>query len=289
MIVTNITLSRMMCIALEGVNSFEGRLVDCLEKPRSGMEGLGYSTWGRLMVMDASSSVRPLRVFINYRHEDIPFAAWTIYRELKGRFGQENIFFDQGTLLSGMRFLDEIKSHLAGAPGAFVAVVGPRWTATMLSHRQLGDEDYVVKEIDLALRNRWTIIPVLVDDADLPDPALLPQAIRALPGYQAARLRQVSIDDDVRDLSVRLREISGKGVSAPGFAVSGTPAGNTGQVEVRAPEAPVSDVVPDDDHYGMLSNEADNLIVFLGAGANADDRDGPFRLGAAMRKYSEVL
>ena len=32
----------------------------------------------------------------------------------------------------------------------------------------------------------------------------------------------------------------------------------------------------------MLVDEADNLVVFLGAGANADDHDGPFREGAAM-------
>ena len=32
----------------------------------------------------------------------------------------------------------------------------------------------------------------------------------------------------------------------------------------------------------MLVEEADNLVIFLGAGANADDHDGPFRQGAAM-------
>src|SRR5579862_677091 len=168
--------------------------------------------------MDAGNAVQPLRIFMNYRHEDIPFAAWTLYRELKEEFGKDNMFFDQGTLVSGMQFLDEIKSHLEGAQGAFIAVIGPRWITTLLSRRQRGDEDYVVKEIDLALRNKWTIIPLLVDDADLPDPGILPRAIKALPGYQVARLRQVSIDADVRNLGVRLREIRDSGneeVSVP--------------------------------------------------------------------------
>lgn len=40
----------------------------------------------------------PLRIFINYRHEDMPFAASALYRELKGQFGAENIFFDAGAL-----------------------------------------------------------------------------------------------------------------------------------------------------------------------------------------------
>ena len=38
----------------------------------------------------------------------------------------------------------------------------------------------------------------------------------------------------------------------------------------------------DDEHYQMLADEADNLVIFLGAGANADDHDGPFRPGASM-------
>ena len=36
------------------------------------------------------------------------------------------------------------------------------------------------------------------------------------------------------------------------------------------------------DHYQMLVDEADNLVIFLGAGANADDHVGPWRQGAAM-------
>ena len=73
----------------------------------------------------------PLKIFINYRHEDMPFAAWTLYRELKGRFGKENIFFDEGTLRPGMRFPEEIKSHLAGGAGAFIALIGSKWMTTM--------------------------------------------------------------------------------------------------------------------------------------------------------------
>ena len=34
-----------------------------------------------------------LRIFINYRHEDMPFAALTLYRELKGQFGAGEHFF----------------------------------------------------------------------------------------------------------------------------------------------------------------------------------------------------
>jgi len=243
-------------------------------------------TW--VMAMDTTDSARPadgmstdgsarppLKIFISYRHEDMPFAAMTLYRELRGRFGKENIFFDEGTLRPGMRFPEEIRSHLTDSTGAFIAMIGSKWLPTMIAHRQRGDLDYVAKETELALQNSWTVIPVLVDNADLPDPLQLPPAIRALPDCQAARFRQINLDDDVDDLSARLNEIrngmNGK-VKAPPPPVE-MPAGSG---------EPPPMLSADDEHYQMLMDEADNLVVFLGAGANADEHEGPFREGAAM-------
>src|ERR1035438_9484261 len=139
----------------------------------------------------------PLRIFVNYRHEDMPFAASALYRELKGRFSAENIFFDAGTLRPGMQFLREIRSHLSGAAGAFLALIGPKWLSAMDAHRRRGDDDYVASEIELGLRNGWAVIPVLLNDATLPDPRDLALALKELPRYQVAQLRQTSLDAGV--------------------------------------------------------------------------------------------
>jgi hypothetical protein len=228
--------------------------------------------------------VAPLKIFINYRHEDMPFAALTLYRELKGRFGAENIFYDDGTLRPGMQFLDEIRSHLAGPAGAFIAVIGSKWLQAMTARRQLGGDDsadYVLQEIELGLRNGWTFIPVLVDDATLPDSRSLPRAVRALRGYQAARLRQTNLDDDIEELTARLDEISTRVTAPAGLGgqagLVSEPLDGAGS-RIAAPE--LSSV--DDEHYQTLLDEADNLVVFLGARANTDDPDRPFRTGAAM-------
>lgn len=239
----------------------------------------------------------PLKIFINYRHEDMPFAASMLYQQLKGRFGKENIFFDEGALLPGMRWLGEIKSHLAGTPGVFLAMVGSRWMPAMDAHRRRGDDDYVAEEIELALQNGWLIIPVLVNEASLPDRTKLPAAIRTLPDCQVARLRQTSLDEDVNDLSGRLDEIRTKmNNKGGGPQKAGVPAG----IRVPVADAPVEQVtgLPDDtdslgasapdvfpadeEHYQRLVDEADNLVIFLGAGANADDRAGPFQVGTPM-------
>src|SRR5262249_44779723 len=45
------------------------------------------------------------------------------------------------------------------------------------------------------------------------------------------------------------------------------------RVKISAPEVRPAD----DEHYQDLVDEADNLVIFLGAGVNSDDHEGPFQ------------
>ena len=235
-------------------------------------------------VLTQEPSAPALKVFINYRHEDMPFAALTLYRELKSRFGAENIFFDGVALQPGMDWLREIKLNLTGAAGAFLALIGPAWLDTMTAHEQAGTKDYVVQEIELGLQNRWTFIPVLLNDAPLPDLTSLQPSIQAFGGRQAAHLRMTSWDNDIEDLTVRLDEIGAHPpVIAAGTTSTSTlgsgPAGQIhGGTETRAPEI----LSIDDEHYETLIEEADNLVIFLGARANVDDQERPLPSGPTM-------
>jgi len=153
-----------------------------------------------------------LKIFINYRHEDVQGTAWALYIKLEERFGADNVFFDHGSLRPGMHWFDEIRSHLAQS-GAVIALIGPQWTSILTTHLQGGGKDYVVKEIDLALRAgpRVTLIPLLVDEAELPDPHDLPPALKALPGCQAERLRHTNLLDDIGRLIGRLGAVRNSG------------------------------------------------------------------------------
>ena len=228
------------------------------------------------------------KIFINYRHEDVPFAAAALYDQLKRRFGAENIFFDGGTLRPGMQFLHEIKTSLNDAAGAFIALIGPDWLSSMDARRRRDDHDYVLQELELGLRNGWTVIPVLLDGACLPQAGEVPPAIRALCGYQVAHLRRAGLDKDIADLASRLDEISaqwrrealtGSGLVGidPPSVIAESP-DDTTSATVQAPE-----IFPaDEEHYQELVDEADNLVIFLGAGANADDHEGPFQADGLM-------
>jgi hypothetical protein len=246
----------------------------------------------------------PPRIFINYRHEDLPGTAWALYFKLEAYFGAENVFFDHGTLRPGMHWLKEITSQLASG-GILIALIGPGWMPSMTTHLQRGGQDYVAMEIDLALRSpQVTVIPALVDDTKAPDPVGLPSSIRALPGCQEARLRHTHLLADIEQLIARLSEISG-GVPPvarehqprPRYARPEAAASGAAGAAAGAALGPVTEEPPGQpdagelaqnvllagaDHYQMLIDEAENLVIFLGAGVNADDHVGPWREGAAM-------
>lgn len=204
----------------------------------------------------------------------MPFAAMTLYRELKGRFGADDIFFDGGTLRPGMDWLEEIKSHLAGTAGAFIAVIGPKWTETLTEREQSGGKDHVVQEIELGLRDEWTVIPLLLNEAALPPAQDLPPSVRALRDHHVAHLRMTSLDNDIESLTARLDELS--------VAARPGPADDHEADDKASTKDPVIEARPvDDEHYQTLIDEADNLVIFLGARANVDDQELPCPPGTA--------
>lgn len=230
------------------------------------------------MSADASAG-RPLKVFINYRHADTQGTAWLLYTKLEERFSSENVFFDRGTLQPGMRWFDEIESHLDGC-AVFIALIGQQWTKIMVDHLQQGGEDYVVKEIDRALRSRRAaVIPVLVDGADVPGTDALPAALRELPACQAEFLRPAQLIDDIDHLIARLVEIS---ASAPPEELDQAPP------LVMPPSLGAATAYADgerrrmEEHYRMVADHAGSLVVFLGSGANTDDRAEPWQADSGM-------
>jgi len=227
----------------------------------------------------------PLKVFISYRHAEMPGTAWALYLALKDRFGAENVFLDNSTLEGGMRWLDEITSHVTSA-GAFIALIGPNWTQSLTAHQQRGDVDWVAKEIDLALRSRphVTVIPLLIDDATVPDVSDLPPSLRPLPGCQAERLHHDSLLDDMEHLADRLMAIRDRPVGAATAPrpPEPPPADDGPQTGATSGSGPPTVPVVEDDHFQMVADEAAYLVVFLGAGANADDHEGGWRQGEML-------
>jgi hypothetical protein len=150
----------------------------------------------------------PPRIFINYRHKDTQGTAWALFFKLECRYGPEHVFFDNGTIRPGMQWLEEIESQLKEA-GALLVLIGDEWMSCLLKHLKSREADYVAKEIELALRSgsNTTVIPVLVDNAELPQAKELPPALKSLPACQTEHLRHQRLRHDIDGLLGRIDEL----------------------------------------------------------------------------------
>jgi hypothetical protein len=258
-----------------------------------------------------SAADSPLtRVFISHRRSDSPGTAWALYQRLAARLGRENVFFDYASIDAGARWLEEIKTHLGGAH-VLLALIGERWSALMDERTRRAEEDYVCTEIETALRDEAvTVIPLLIDSTPPPEPRDLPTSIRSLSDGQAFRLRHESLEADIDSLMRRLlgdrsagqRSGGGAGETAgedllwaDGDSAPVTPGGEGADGEPvvyprprisrdaphapaesrsEGPPRPLSGVYePDDEHYEAVAQQIldDNIVIFVGAGINAED------------------
>jgi O-acetyl-ADP-ribose deacetylase (regulator of RNase III) len=138
-------------------------------------------------------------VFVNYRVLEQPGYATLLYRELAHRFGRESVFLASRSIHLGDDFVREVFDNLRRCQ-VLLAVIGPRWLEF-----GGGKFDWVHREIAEAFKLGIRVIPVLLEDAELPDEAALPEDIKALRRCQHVRLRHYSIDADIAKLVDELR------------------------------------------------------------------------------------
>ena len=150
------------------------------------------------------------KVFVNYRRRDAPGSAGRLHDDLARRLGRDAVFRDV-SMEPGRDFVDEI-SAAAGTCNAFLAVIGPRWLSITGKDggRRLDDPgDYVRFEIETALRRDDVIvIPVLVEDAEMPSPEELPPSLRELARLNACQMRDASWEHDLGRLTAVLGDES---------------------------------------------------------------------------------
>ena len=161
-------------------------------------------------------SVSPLHVFISYRRSDTQSASRQLAEALKLRFGPDDVFFDTRDIAAGVEWRSDTIRRVQESD-VVLAIIGPHWAAAAddRARRSLldrTDEDLVRLEIETAFTHGATVIPVLVDDAEMPARETLPRPFRPLAEVQAQTLRHASWDRDVDALAEALTHVS---ASAP--------------------------------------------------------------------------
>jgi TIR domain len=143
-------------------------------------------------------------IFISYRRKDTGGHVGWLREELKERYGRHAVFTDFDSIQPGARYKKEIEEALDSSDIVLV-VIGENWSATKAESgdaelgRRIDDHDDVLRgEIASALgREDLTVLPVLVEDADLPDAGDLPEDLVPLREFSACRLRNSEWKSDV--------------------------------------------------------------------------------------------
>jgi hypothetical protein len=126
----------------------------------------------------------PSRIFICYRRGDSGGHAGRLRDRLAEAFGETQVFRDIDSIEMGEDFVDRITRTIAACRVVLV-LIGPRWLTALNAEggRRLDDpDDYVRLEVSAALRapQSVTVIPVLVQGADMPRTADLPDDLLPL-------------------------------------------------------------------------------------------------------------
>jgi hypothetical protein len=208
-------------------------------------------------------------VFICYRRTDAQSASRQLAEALKLRFGPDDVFFDTRDIKAGKEWKRDTMERVQAAD-VVLAIIGPHWAAAVedRARRSLldrADEDLVRLEIETAFAHGAIVIPVLVDDAEMPAREALPRPFRPLADVQAQTLRHVSWDRDVDALADALAHLAAQ--PQPWEPPSEAPASQSGPSDRS-----------DAERIACYIAEG-SVVTVLGSAANAVGRDVPWQEG----------
>ena len=146
--------------------------------------------------------VRVAVVFVNYRVCEQPGYATLIHHTIAEEFGADEVFIASRSVAAGEDFVRRVFEVLRRCE-VVLALVGKTW----LDHLGDEDDDWVQRELREAFTLGVRVIPVLLEDAELPARNRLPMGIAALADCQAVRLRHYSIQNDLDRLLDELRRV----------------------------------------------------------------------------------
>jgi hypothetical protein len=155
-------------------------------------------------------------VFINFRGRDQAGYAALLDRELTAEFGRDAVFLSSRSIAPGEDFVAKLLDLLSSCT-VLLAVIGPDWmkfgsvraengVVETVDDRGNGREeanasdygdDWVRREIALALAQQTRVIPILVENAQMPKESQLPADIAALSRCQYLRLHHRNIKYDL--------------------------------------------------------------------------------------------
>lgn len=143
------------------------------------------------------------RVFISYRRSDAAGSVTALRITLVENFGVAHVFQDVEGIDPGEEFPEILKQELRRA-AVVLAVIGEGWLSAVNEfHQRRIDfpDDWVRIELRSAISEPGiTVVPVLVDGAEMPPSKALPHDLRGLAHRHAVAIRHEAWDATTRPL-----------------------------------------------------------------------------------------
>jgi hypothetical protein len=138
------------------------------------------------------------QVFISYRTSGARHAAGRMQGGLGSILGSTVVFRAPPGIPPGDDWARTLERE-APTCDIMLVLIDERWLSVKAGRRRRLDleSDWVRREIELALSAGVTLMPVLLDNAEMPTEAKLPEQIRRLASYQSIQLRDATWDDDL--------------------------------------------------------------------------------------------
>src|SRR5262249_1454038 len=145
-------------------------------------------------------------IFISYRREENKYQARMIFDAFQK--AEVRVFYDIDSIPLGRDFRETIMDQVQKCD-VLLALVGPNWATCLDPKTKLrrleNADDFVRIEIGTALNRGIPVVPILLDDASLPETDQLPTDLRNLFDMQAEFISVRTFDDDVKRLITKLK------------------------------------------------------------------------------------
>jgi len=141
------------------------------------------------------------KLFISYRREDAAGFAGRLADALEARYGVGAVFRDVDDIQPGKDFVEALDTALRSTD-VFIVMIGRQWLSVggPDAPRLHDPQDFVRREITMALERTIPVIPALLEGARMPTQAELPPELADLARRQAIVLDDRSWNADVQNL-----------------------------------------------------------------------------------------
>jgi len=156
----------------------------------------------------SSKDLNKYRVFISYRRDDTPWATGRLHDYLENEL-ETPVFVDTSSIEVGERFDTAIDNTLKSCD-VLIVMIGSKWLKKDKNTQQTRlhqSDDWVRREIILALEREVHVIPVLVDEAKMPRPIQLPIELQELTKRNSIDVTAKRFKDDVKKIAENIKRI----------------------------------------------------------------------------------